>query len=306
LSTSDGPVVAGFDGSEAAERAVRWAAGEARIRGLGLLIVYGTSDRLPRPGSDLVAAPLAGVLEGSGGPAVEPIRGRLAAVVERVHSDHPDVEVRISVRGGSPDTALTSAAEENNAAMIVLGESSSGTFARALLGTTEDTVRRTAGCPVVVVRGDHPDSTGPVVLGADGSEHSADATHFAFDFAARHGLPLHAVHGWTSAELLAGADPLLPGQLAAAPPEDFLAAVDEQVDRRLQPWVERYPEVEVRRVHSEEPVVKALTDHSADAALLVVGGHGHGELWQLLRGSVGKTATRHAHCPVAVVRSGTA
>jgi nucleotide-binding universal stress UspA family protein len=298
-------MVAGFDGSAAAHRAARWAAAEADALGKRLLIVHGTADRLPPPGSNLVATPLAGVVEGSGAgtEAFEPIREQLAIVAEHVRRNHPKLDVVVSVRGGTPESVLASAAAEAGAAMIVLGESGTGAFARALLGTTEDAVSRTAGCPVVVVRGEHPNPRGPVVLGADGAEQSAGAMGFAFGFAARHGLPLHVVHGWTSADWAAATDPMYPGQLAAPPPENLLAAMDELIERRLQPWLERCPDVPVRRVRSEESAAKALTDHSEDAALLVVGSHGHSELWRLLLGSVSKAAVHHAHCPVAIVRA---
>ncbi|KZB79554.1 universal stress protein [Amycolatopsis regifaucium] len=303
--TGAGPVVVGFDGSGEARRAVRWALTQAKTRARGLVLAYCARDRLPPPGADLVASPLAGAVPEAAdeAAAVEPARRQLGSMAEALHRTEPDLDVRTVVRGGTPEAVLTSVADETDAAMIVLGESHTGVFTRAMLGSTEAEVTKTAGRPVIVVRGEESAPGGPVVLGTDGSEQSSAAAAFAFDFAARHGLAVHAVHvaripvwGPTSEPLLGG--PIL--DPAPAAPQEIS---DELVDRQLKPLRERFPEVAVEVVHGIGPTGQALTGQSSDAALLVLGRSEHGPLRRLLLGSISDDALHHARCPVAVVRA---
>ncbi|MFK0248385.1 universal stress protein [Amycolatopsis azurea] len=278
--THSGPVVSGFDGSQEAERAVRWAAAEAKARGLGLLLAH------------------------AGDAAeVEPAQRRLASMAEALERSDPGLDVRTVVRDGTPDQVLTAVADETDAAMIVLGESHTGMFARAVSGSTESGVTKTAGRPVVVVRGEQPPPDGPVILGTDGSEQSAEAAGFAFDFAARHGLTVHAVHVARMPIWGPASEPLLGGPVLDPSPGLPQEVADELVARQLKPWQERYPDVAVEMVHGIGPASQALTVQSSEAALLVVGRSDHGDLRRLLLGSISDDALHHAHCPVAVVRS---
>ncbi|WP_410578490.1 universal stress protein [Amycolatopsis sp. lyj-108] len=302
--TGTGPVVTGFDGSPEARRAVRWAVAEAKTRGLGLVLAYCTHDRLPPPGSDPVATPLNEAVPHAADEAdVEPARRQLASMAEALKRSEPDLDVRTVVGGGTPEQVLTSVADETDAAMIVLGESHTGLFARAVLGSTESEVTKTAGRPVVVVRGDEPPPGGPVILGTDGSEHSAPAAGFAFDFASRHGLTVHAVHVARMPLWGPASEPLLGGPVLDPAPGIPQEVADQLVARQLEPWRERYPEVSVELVHGVGPAAQALTVQSSESALLVLGRSDHGDLRRLLLGSISDDALHHAHCPVAVVRA---
>ncbi|GAB3726491.1 universal stress protein [Amycolatopsis oliviviridis] len=278
--TLPGPVVTGFDGSPEARRAVGWAAAEAKARGLALFLAY------------------------AGDPAeVEHAREQLASMTEALERSDPGLDVRTLVRGGTPEQVLTAIAEETDAAMIVLGESHTGLFTRAVLGSTESGVTKTAGRPVVVVRGEEPAPDGPVILGTDGSEQSAQAAGFAFDFASRHGLTVHAVHVARMPIWGPASEPLLGGPVLDPAPGLPQEVADELVARQLKPWQERYPDVSVELVHGVGPAAQALTVQSSEAALLVLGRSDHGDLRRLLLGSISDDALHHAHCPVAVVRT---
>ncbi|MFC4079461.1 universal stress protein, partial [Amycolatopsis samaneae] len=258
-------------------------------------------------GTDLLAAPLAGP------PTTEDVildaRRSLDALAADLRRQYPGTGVETALRDGPPEEALLAVAEDTDAAMIVLGASGSGAFARLLLGSTAAEVARTAFRPVVVVRGPapHPANAGPVVLGVDGSDEESEATGFAFAFAERHGLAVHAVHAWLNPALdtpLGTATGVgVPGH-ALGPEEDELrAAATESVRRRLRPWAGRHPGVGLTHEVVADLAAKALLDRSADATLLVVGSHGGGELWRVLLGSVGHAVLYHADCPVAIVRA---
>ncbi|OXM50172.1 universal stress protein UspA [Amycolatopsis thailandensis] len=278
--TRPGPVVTGFDGSPEAGRAVRWAAAEAKARGLGLVLAH------------------------AGGAAeAESAQRQLASTVDALGRSDPGLDVRTVVRDDAPEQVLTAVAEETDATMIVLGESHTGIFARAVLGSTESGVTKTAGRPVVVVRGEEPPPDGPVILGTDGSEQSAQAAGFAFDFAARHGLTVHAVHVARMPIWGPASEPLLGGPVLDPAPGLPQEVADELVARQLKPWQERYPDVAVEMVHGIGPAAQALTVQSSEAALLVLGRSDHGDLRRLLLGSISDDALHHAHCPVAVVRA---
>ncbi|MFF0488444.1 universal stress protein [Nocardia sp. NPDC004068] len=51
-----------------------------------------------------------------------------------------------------------------------------------------------------------------------------------------------------------------------------------------------------------DPIIPVLLEQSGVAAMIVVGSRGHGALRRGLLGSVSTAVTRHAHCPVTVVR----
>ena len=80
-----------------------------------------------------------------------------------------------------------------------------GGFAALLLGSVGGEVAAHATRPTVIVRGQgHP--RGPVIVGVDGSERGESALEYGFDYAARHGLEVQALHVYS----VPRADPALP------------------------------------------------------------------------------------------------
>lgn len=137
-----------------------------------------------------------------------------------------------------------------------------------------------------------------MVVGVDGSGTSDRAVEYAFDFAARHGCELVAVHAWSDLPM----DALQP---VRSWDEDW-AALRHQGDRLLTGALtahrERHPGVEVRRVVEFDRPAHTLLEHAAGAVLLVVGSHGRGAVRSVLLGSVSHAVIYHAPCPVAVLR----
>lgn len=80
------------------------------------------------------------------------------------------------------------------------------------------------------------------------------------------------------------------------------AKVLTAMDRRLAPWREEFPDLEIVTAAPAERPVDALTDAGQVAQLVVVGRHtrGAGHLGPRL-GSTARGALHHALVPVAVV-----
>ena len=121
-----GPVVCGVDGSDGAQAAARVAARMADDLHLALTLV---SVRDPQPNGDDFGAGLATI-------------ARITPV-----GDHIE---RLAV-SGEPAEALTRAASDRNAALLVLGSRGRGPFRAALLGSVSARVTRLADRPVLIV-----------------------------------------------------------------------------------------------------------------------------------------------------------
>lgn len=273
------PVVAAVDGSASADRALRWAAAEAGLRGRPLRLVHA----YPCPdGTEQLRDSL------RGGSAQT-----LRRAVHLARQSAPGVEVSSASLPGATVSALV--AESRVAAMVVVG---AGEFTdppgSVGVGLTAD-----SSCPVVIVRGfgELPRS-GPVVLGVDGSPDSEAAVPFAFEAASLRGAPLLAVHVWS--ELLDEAA-CWQGYRTVdwSPREDEAKAV---LAERLAGWHEKFPDVEVVRVVRRGSAARTLLHRSTTARLLVIGAGGHGGLVGPGTGSTGHALIRHADVPVAVVR----
>ncbi|WP_433532630.1 universal stress protein [Micromonospora sp. CA-263727] len=288
-SNTGAPVVVGVDGSEVALHAVRAAAREAAYRRRPLRVVHAFI--WPLMGVPLGPAP--------GAPAGAGLRNQaeqcVAEAVAEAGKAAPDVAVTGAVVDGAPTAVLL--AEARAAALVVLGNRGLGGFAGLLLGSVAVQVSAGADSPVLVVRGE-PRADGPVVVGVDGSELSAEAVGFAFEEAARRGTALIAVHAWLYPT------PAGPGDIL--PLVYDLDAFREEEERTLAEsvagWSERYPEVPVRQSLVRGSPARALVEESRAAQLVVVGARGRGALSGLLLGSVSHALLHHAHSPVAIVR----
>ncbi|MBW0092176.1 universal stress protein [Pseudonocardia sp. KRD-184] len=286
VQRADRPVVAGVDGSEAARRAVEWAAAEASRRGAPLRLVTAfawASDHV-------VGHPGLGERYREEMEAVA--RRDLAAAEALAAAAH--VPVSTELRVGFPIGTL--ADEARHAQLLVLGSRGRGGVAGLLLGSVSAALATHAECPVVVVREEAPGAAGgPVVVGIDGSPESEAATAFAFEAAAARGVPLVAVHSWTDLVFDPVAAPLLDWDAIAESERAVLA-------ERLAGWREKFPEVVVEREVVRDLPAHALVERSAAAQLLVVGSRGRGGAASLLLGSVSHGVLHRGRCPVAVVR----
>jgi nucleotide-binding universal stress UspA family protein len=166
-------------------------------------------------------------------------------------------------------------------------------------GSTAWQVAIHAICPVVVVREiADPTRRRSIVVGVDGSAHSALALDYAFQRAASEGVDLVAVHGWQLERL----DELSAAMGGRAQREMFDQSGVAELTAWLRPVVARYPNVPVRSVSAREEAGTAILRESQAAQLVVVGSRGRGGFRGTLLGSVGMELLRKATCPVAIVR----
>ena len=137
--TSTNPVVIGFDGSEAAERALERA---ARVAGPDGRVVVVTA-RPTIPSSPLTPEP---ILD-----APSPTEQRELLERSRTLLTDHGAQATFVAMEANPAEALLSVARSEHAALIVVGQTGSGFVTRALLGSTATNVIRHAPCDVLVV-----------------------------------------------------------------------------------------------------------------------------------------------------------
>lgn len=231
----DGPVVVGTDGSEAANRAVDWAADLAVRSNRPLRIVHAFTYVQGFYGGDLPASPeVYQAMEDEGRQFLEEARRRVAARAPEL-----PVETDMPLQGSVPLLVE----ESERAGVVVVGTSGRGGFTGMLVGSTSVSLAAHAQCPIVVVRGavDGLSGDGPVVVGVDGSGVSTAAVGMAFRAASVLGARLVAVHAWADVEYDWGFPEMAEGSTREQTEQVVLSEA-------LAGWPERFPDVEVERV----------------------------------------------------------
>jgi nucleotide-binding universal stress UspA family protein len=140
-----------------------------------------------------------------------------------------------------------------------------------------------------------------IIVGVDGSAHSAQALEWAIKEGALQHAPVTVItvnsvpaSPWTGNPTVLAQDPAELARLRQAA-EDMTVKVTSQLNG------ERPASVTVRAINGFP--AQELIDASRDADLVVVGSRGAGGFARLLVGSVSNQVVHHAHCPVMVVRS---
>jgi nucleotide-binding universal stress UspA family protein len=279
-------IVVGVNESTHAERALHWAAAEARIRDADLHVVLAA-------GMPLAAYPI-----GWPGAAVDTEailddrRARLADMVDRAAGE--GTGQRVVTVGSAAEVLLE---EAKDADLLVVGtREMKGVF--RWLGSVSDQVVRHAACPVVVV----PETTteapsdAPVVVGVDGSANSLAAVRWAREEAQARHVPLRAVTVWGFLDQPHEEGTHFDPRYGEGSARDFLARmVEEAVGPDAASEVELEPVCDLP--------ARGLVD-AADAAhtpLLVIGARGVGGFKGLLLGSVSQKVLVTATGPVAVI-----
>jgi nucleotide-binding universal stress UspA family protein len=268
-------VLVGFDGSAGAVAALGWGAREAQLHGVGLVAFAALDTAPPAPVPQRLSV-------GDSEALLDSLRN----AVQKITPDHP-AAFRYGI--GVAAQLLIAACQAED--VLVVGARGRSLFAGLLLGSVSRACLKAAPCPVVVVREDTEPArpVGRVIVGVDASEPSRRALQVAAREAEVRGAALHAIHAvhWDhlGVELIAPAT-----QQLVAWGKDLVAA--ELAGSR----------VAARPVILNGHPSDVLVRHSKHADLLVLGSRGHSQVAGMLLGSTSDYCTRHASCPVMVVR----
>ncbi|MFD9120862.1 universal stress protein [Streptomyces bottropensis] len=290
-------VTVGLDGSPESLAAARWAADEAEKRKLTLRLLHAWPLLVPEPArvpSEVDQNYWAKRL-------VHTARAEL-------QTRHPGLLVVGSLVSDDARNALLQAATESE--MTVLGSHRLESVESYFLGDISLPVVARAQRPVILVRADARQGRAgdqkPVqaaasrVVVALKLHHSSDELlDFAFHSAAARGVPLLAVHG-RSVPLHAR----LPWGVDHEVTEELTGDARKLLDKALQPWREKYPQVEVDDSVRLDGHAKAVVHAAEGASLLVVGRSAHRHGLGAHLGHVVQAALHHVRCPVAVVPHG--
>lgn len=286
------PIVAGTDGSASAVQAVRWAARAARLRDRALHVVT------------TYQVPVAGYPEGL--VIAQDLRTELAAQATKdlaaaeLAAAEAAPGVAVTTQAAEASTQATLRTLSETAELLVIGSRGLGGFTGLLLGSNATGLAARASCPVVVVRGDQlVESTGPVVVGVDGTPVGEPAIALAFEEASLRGAELVAVHAWQEDAV----DIALRANLFEAYWDAAIEHATALISERLAGWREKYPDVPVHPEVSTDSAAKTLVWLSETAQLVVVGSRGRGGFAGLTLGSTSQSVIRHASAPVVVVRT---
>jgi nucleotide-binding universal stress UspA family protein len=281
------PIVVGFD-SGGGDAAFDWAQAEAERRDLplSLLVAEGVL-YAAAPGFGATTPWPEGLTDGLHDEARRYVKARAG-----------DREVDVRAMVGTPAAVLVAASD--GAELVVVGRRQRSALGEFFAGSTSAQVVAHASCPVVVVdREFSGPPTAPIVVGVDGSVESRAALEFAFERASYHGAPGVGVHGWW----LDAPGDLPTVWLSEDLHDEFEDVAAGTLDDALAPWVDRYPDVEVRKVLERQVAAEAVLSAATDAQLIVVGSRGRGGFAGLLLGSVSQSLlhSRQRACPIAVL-----
>ena len=281
------PIVVGFD-STGGDAAFDWAQAEAGRRDLPLeLIVAEGVLYAAAPGFGATTPWPEGLTDGLREQARTYIKSRAG-----------DREVDIQAQVGTPAAVLVAASKD--AELVVVGRRQHSVLGEFFAGSTSTQVVAHAACPVVVVDREFAGPpTAPIVVGVDGSVESRAALEFAFERASSLGAPVVGVHGWW----LDAPGDLPTVWVSEGLDETFESLAGGTLDDALAPWVDRYPDVDVRKVLERHVAAESVLRAATDAQLIVVGSRGRGGFAGLLLGSVSQSLlhSRQRTCPIAVL-----
>lgn len=135
-----------------------------------------------------------------------------------------------------------------------------------------------------------------IVVGVDGSEPSRSALKWAASIAGTSGASIDAIAVWQMSKAASG-----PGWADVPVEWDKTKETTTSLAATLQDVFGADPPPTLNAIVREGNPTKVLLEASAGARMLIVGSRGHGGFVGLLLGSVSRTCSAHASCPVLVV-----
>jgi nucleotide-binding universal stress UspA family protein len=276
-------IVVGVDGSQAAGRALVWAAETASRDHRQLVIAH--SGEVPAK-TDVAS-----------GDAPDDSRDLLRDAVATAIDVGRHCDVTTVLRDVAPAQLLLDLSNEAQA--LVVGTRGRGRIVGVLLGSVAYRVAAHARCPVVVVPEDWRapgDASHLVAVGVSSSSSGREALEYALAEAERRGSALVAVRSWPERE--SGAQP---GDAAVK----GNGTVRQQQQELLSALVEQaraeHPGVEVVTDLTSAPVYDALFAAAGKADLLVLGCRHDDDHHFSRLGPIASRLLHTAPCPVAIV-----
>ena len=283
-------ITVGYDGSPSSVTTVEWAANEAELHATRMfawctaarlrLALAGTSAPLLQPSTTHASIEQATLVQAES----------MAAELRR---RHPGLTCSAEAVPGSPRDGLVDASVTSD--LMVVGNTGAGAM-KWLLGSVASAVMRRSRCPIVLVpaRSTSRPLYNRIVVGVDGSPASATALQWATAEAAVREAELVLIHVWR-----------LPFRRPAIVHEAEREVMAAEAATLLSGLVQSVPTCArrsaLRSICVEDDAETALLAAAESADLVVVGSRGQGRLRSVLFGSVARTLTKSAPCPIAVV-----
>jgi nucleotide-binding universal stress UspA family protein len=291
MSSKQGTIIVGVDGSEASKRALQWAAQQAAAERRELTLVH-TVKAVAPPSMD------AKVVNASRAQEALQAAGRKVLDAARIEAARWAPGLDVTDVLGVTDARELLLQMSEGADMLVVGSHGRGRVRSALLGSVSVALVRRAHCPVVVVR---PGNAGTVrngiVVGVDALPESQPVLEFAYREASVRDLPLTVLHsGWS---ILAGTPEAAAYMVAETNEARELERL--ALAEAMAGMAEKYPDVNVTTRLVQGPPQDALVRLGERMNLIVVGSHQARGVERAIFGSVSVGVVEHASCPVAVV-----
>ncbi len=280
-------IVVGVDFDDASMAAARWAV-QRFAPHAGHLLVHVRDVRPPPP----YVVGLEASDEAADG-AREDATRKLEELADQVGGS-----TRVEVRAGRPDEALSEAAEEADAELIVAGRSGDEGF----LGGTAERLVNTATVPVLMVPADPPGEVARIRVAVDASPETPAVLSWARSLADRHDARVTVVHVFQPT--FTGI-----GNLVSRGASHRELEADQRESARS--WLEDEardagldPDRTTLEIREGDPAEQVVRDDAARPDLLITGSRGPGAIQKALLGSVASSILRSASSPVLVVRRG--
>jgi nucleotide-binding universal stress UspA family protein len=286
-------IIVGIDGSDSSFEALRWAAYEARRRGVGIRVIA------------CYTAPRYGGLDGAVYPSsvdIDVLKEEAEADVRKAMEVVAAIDPCVVVDGvtlmASAVLGVAQAAMPGDE--IVVGATGRTGLLNGMIGSVAAGLTHRAHVPVIVVPAGRPsrEAVKRIVVGVDGSPESLAALEWAYAEALAGSAKLTVVHAWE-----------YPYDVSRSSMREIRKPMEMTAVKELQSSLESLGprltdgSVNIRPKLCEGAPTAALMTEARDADLVVVGSRGRGGLRSLLLGSVSRTMLHKALCPVAVVRT---
>lgn len=266
-------VILGYDGSDASEAALEWAAHRARFERTELEIVLVTnmfsSDR-------------------------QEADKTLDAAARRWRSLVPDVPADVRRLNGLIPGTLTNAARD--ADLLVLGVHPGSRVRTMLNGWVPLRIAARSRIPTALVPAGWSATDEPVTVGVDDDDSSMAALLFAAKTASVQGLPLRVIHSW-----LMGTPELRGATAVRLSPGEIAEAHERLLDTAVARVRERHPDVVVLPELVRDNPTSALTRAAERSSTVVIGTHGRGVVAGGYLGSIGLDLIGSLRRPICVV-----